>query len=326
MTIVTVMTGEETGVVGQQVALPVPEPYDAHGIFRFLAARAIDGMEVADVDSDPSRLRYARTLLLPHGPGAVEVIAAREPDGSWEVHLSLEATSLADVAPAVARIRRLLDLDVDPAAVDSALAEDPHLAPLVRRTPGIRVPGAVDPHELLMRAIVGQQISVARATAHLNRLVEVAGSRWSSSIAGLERLFPTAAEILRHVPSPVDGEPLDPDRPLRLPRRSVRTVVACSRAVARREIDLHVGADPQRLREQLLAQPGIGAWTAGYVAMRVLSDPDAWLPGDVALLSGARAAGVPLPEGSKAAAHRALAAHASAWAPWRSYAALHLWR
>lgn len=314
-----------SATVSLELALPVRQPFDAPGTFRFLAARAVEGMELADVDS-ASRLRYARTLSLPLGPGTIDAVATRQPDTTWEVRLRLETTALADVAPAVARVRRLLDLDADPVAVDAALAADPKLAPLVEAVPGVRVPGAVDPHELLVRAIVGQQISVQRATNHLNRLVAVAGARWASAVPGLDRLFPTAAEIARHVPPPADEGPPDPERPLRLPRRSIRTILACSRAVVGEGIDLQVGAEPQELRDQLLAQPGVGPWTAAYVAMRVLGDPDAWLPGDVALVAGARAAGILGDEESNAAAHRSLARRAADWSPWQSYAAMHLWR
>lgn len=314
-------TGE--GSVRLDLALPVRQPFDAPDIFRFLAARAVEGIEVVDVGSS-SRLRYARTVSLPHGPGVIDIVAARTA-GRWDVKLQLEVTSLADVAPAVNRVRRLLDLDADPVAVDAALSTDPQLAPLVKSTPGIRVPGAVDPHELLVRAIVGQQISVVRATAHLERLVEMAGSHWVSSVPGLNRLFPTPSEIIEHVPLPVDGRPLDPERPLRLPGRSIRTVVSCARAFADGELDLNVGANPEVLRAQLLAQPGIGPWTAAYVAMRVLGDPDAWLPGDVALVAGAKVISILEPDVAKAAAHRALVQRATDWSPWRSYAAMHLW-
>ncbi|MDO5736019.1 MAG: Ada metal-binding domain-containing protein [Propionibacteriaceae bacterium] len=304
--------------------LPVRQPFDAPEIFSFLATRAVVGIEVAEITA--SRLRYARTLGLPGGPGAVDIVATPAAGSGWEVSLRLEVTTLTDVVPAVTRVRRLLDLDADPVAVDEALSADPHMATLVKSAPGIRVPGAVDPHELLVRAIVGQQISVARATGHLDRLVNAAGERWVSSIPGLDRLFPTPARIIHHVPAPVDGAPFDPDRPLRLPRRSVRAVIACSKALVAGELDLHVGADPLALREQLVAMPGIGPWTAAYVAMRVLGDPDAWLPGDVALVAGARSLEM-LPAGlSKPEAHRALAERSRDWAPWRSHAVMHLWR
>lgn len=300
-------------------------PFDAPGTFRFHAVRAIQGVEAADV-SDERLLRYARTLVLPGGPGAVEVVATRATgNGPWRLRAHLELASAADVEPAVARARRLFDLDADPAAIDPALAGDSVLAPLIARTPGIRVPGTVDPAELLVRALVGQQISVAAARTHLSRLTQRMGSPYTSTIAGLDRIFPTSAQIAS-LPEPVPDEALDPDRPLRLPRQAIRAVVATTRALALGELDIHEGADPESLHRALIARPRIGPWTAAYTAMRVLGDPDSWLDGDVALLAGARAIGAleaGLPRGR---GHRALAARAQVWAPWRSYAAMHLWQ
>ncbi|MFT2816317.1 DNA-3-methyladenine glycosylase 2 family protein [Leifsonia sp. A12D58] len=307
------------------LVLPVRQPFDAPGLFRFLAARAITGVEAAELPTD-GPLRYARSLLLPHGAGAVEIIATQGGGSEWRLQAQLELASLADVATAVARVRRMLDLDADPVAVDTALSADPALALLVNRTRGIRVPGAVDPHELVIRAIVGQQISVAAARGHLGRLTALLGTRYTSSFAGIDRLFPTPGQIAAGVPEPMPGDPLDQDRPLRLPGRSVRTVVAAARALSDGELVVDVGADPEVLRERLVARPGIGPWTAAYISMRVLGDPDAWLHGDVALVAGAIAVGTLEPNLSKTGAHRTLAEKAAAWAPWRSYAALHLWQ
>lgn len=315
--------GEST--VRLDLVLPLRQPFDAPGLFSFLAGRAVEGVEVADLFDD-GRLRYARTLSLPNGPGAVDILAERGNCGDWEIRLVLEVTDLADVSTAVARIRRLLDLDADPLAVDDSLSRDPLLAPLVGATPGIRVPGAVDAHELLIRAIVGQQISVKRATAHLSRLTSIAGQPWTSSIPGLNRLFPTAAQVLEHVPDPAADVPLDPERPLRLPRRSIAAVRGCSGRMLEKEIEIHVGSDRDDLRNILEALPGIGPWTASYVIVRVLGDPDCWLPGDVALVAGARSIGILPSEQPKAAAHRDLVERSEAWAPWRSYAVMHLWR
>lgn len=307
------------------VALPVRRPFDAVGVFQFLAARAVAGVEVADLSSG-DRLRYARTLTLPHGPAAFEVVAAHDDRGGWRLNVLLELASPADMAPAVARVGRMLDLDADPVAIDVALAADPALAPLVARTPGIRVPGAVDPHELVVRALVGQQISVAAARTHLGRLTARCGSPHASNIAGLTRLFPTPAQIAAGIPEPAAGGALDPERPLRLPRRSIGTVVNVSRALNDGELVVDVGTDAETLRAQLTARPGVGPWTASYIAMRVLGDPDAWLDGDVALIAGAKALGL-LEQGvPKATGHRVIAARAAAWAPWRSYAVMHLWR
>ncbi|GAB6939369.1 AlkA N-terminal domain-containing protein [Isoptericola variabilis] len=309
--------GGDVAAVRLELELPVREPFDARGVVAFLAARAVEGVEVADLSADGDDVRYARTLLLPHGPGAAEVMAGPGV-GPGRVAVRLELASAADVSVAVARLRRLLDLDADPAAVDTALADDPALAPLVGRTPGLRLPGTVDPHEIVVRAIVGQQISVAAARTHLGRLAAGAGTPYASAIPGLTRLFPTAAQVAAGAADH-----------LRLPARSVATVVDTARALADGTLAVGVGDDGDALRAALVARRGIGPWTAAYVAMRVLRDPDAWLDGDVALLAGAAAAGVDLglpDDAPRAARSRALAGHAERWAPWRSYAALHLWR
>ncbi|WP_418275152.1 Ada metal-binding domain-containing protein [Isoptericola jiangsuensis] len=311
-----------TGAAGTPVllrlALPVREPFDGVGTLRYLGARAVEGVEAADVTTPGTpgspgsprapgvTARYARTLMLPHGPGAFEASAGADV-GPGRVVLRLELASLADVATAVARVRRLLDLDADPVAVDTALAVDPALAAAVAAVPGIRVPGSVDAHELVVRAIVGQQISVAAARTHLSRLAAAVGTPWASTIPGLTRLFPTAAQVAD-----------DDGAHLALPTRQRSTVTATARALADGDLTVDVGADAASLRPALEARPGIGPWTSGYVALRVLGDPDVWLDGDVALRAGARALGLPDDP-------RALAAHATTWAPWRSYAARHLW-
>ncbi len=321
--------GSATDAVRLDLRLPVREPFDAPGVFAFLAVRAIPGVETASTDPGGT-LRYARTLTLPHGPAAFEVTAAPvrgRPAGSWDVRVRVELASLADVATVVARVRRLLDLDADPVAVDTALGTDPALAPLVAATPGIRLPGAVDPHELVVRAIVGQQISVAAARTHLGTLATRLGTPYASSFPGLTTHFPSATAIADGVPVALPGtaEASDPGRPLRLPARGVAAVVRAARALTDGDLVVDVGADPDALRAALQALPGVGPWTASYVAMRVLGDPDAWPEGDVALVAGATAAGLAVdPRASRR--HRTLAARAEAWAPWRSYAAMHLWR
>ena len=306
------------------VTLPVRLPFDADGLFGFLAARAIAGVEVADL-SDPVRLRYARTLALPHGPAVAEVVAASQTSGrptarftgpgGWSLTAHLRLTSLADAPTAISRLRRMLDLDADPGAVDEALAGDDLLSPLIDAAPGARVPGAVDAHELAVRAVIGQQISVSAARTHLGRLVDRAGMPVRTGMPGLTALFP-AAERLAEAVAPVPAAtPLDPARSLRLPRRSLATVHALCSDLATGALDLHLGMDPDDLRAALQARPGIGPWTAAYVAMRVLGDPDAWLPGDAALAAAARRLGC----------DEDLDARSVRWAPWRSYAVVRLW-
>lgn len=324
--------GEQNGSAYRltlELELPFREPFDAHGVFTFLARRALSGVETAQLS--PASLTYARTLRLRHGPAAIQLTATPrstdQPQSGWRVRLRCELTSLADAAAAVSAARHLLDLDADPCAVDAALAQDEHLAPLVRHSPGIRLPGTADPQEYLFRAIVGQQISVAAARTQLSRFTAAAGTAYTSAIPGLTTLFPTPSEILTAVPEPpAEGAGLDPQRPLRLPARSIRTVRRAAAAVETGKLQIHRGAAPQTLAEQLTALPGIGRWTASYLILRVLSHPDSWMLGDVALLAGAKNLRL-LPENmSTPAQHRTLAAHAQHWSPWRSYAAMHLWQ
>jgi AraC family transcriptional regulator of adaptative response / DNA-3-methyladenine glycosylase II len=290
------------------LTLPLREPFDARGVFAFLAARAVDGVEVADLAGPV--LSYARTLALPHGPGAFRATYGPPPGsarGAPRFHVELELTSVADLPAAIARVRRLFDLDADPAAVDAALATDPALAASVRAVPGIRVPGAVDATEILVRALVGQQISVAAARTHLSRLAVALGTPFASRF-GPTRLFPTSAHLADGGADHVRG-----------PARRTAAILGVARALADGSLALSSADDPAAQRAALEAMPGVGPWTSGYVAMRVLHDPDVLLDGDLALRAGAAALGLP-------DERRALAAHAERWAPWRSYAAMHLWR
>lgn len=307
-----------------QLRLPVREPIDVHGVFRFLSQRALPGVETAQLT--PNHLVYARTLRLHAGPAALQLTASSV-GSRWIIRLQCEVTSLADVPAAVSAARSLLDLDADPVAADQTLAQDPALAPLVRRRPGVRLPGTADPQEYLFRAIVGQQISVAAARTQLRRFTAAVGTPYASMIPGLTTLFPTAREILAGVPTPSpSGVPLDPERPLRLPGRSIRTIRHAAAALETGKLQLHRGMTPEVLHEQLTAIPGIGHWTASYLTLRTLNYPDTWMIGDVALVAGARQLNLIGPHISKAASHRALAERAAIWSPWRSYAAMHLWQ
>src|SRR5690606_20780784 len=182
-----------------------------------------------------------------------------------------------DLALLVAIVRRIFDLDADPLAVDEALAAHPELAPLVARTPGIRVPGCADPHEMLIRAMVGQQITVAAARTALTALADALGERTPHGV-----LFPTMAVIAERGAEALRG-----------PAARIRAITGTAAALADGSLTLTVGDDGTAQRAALLAMPGIGPWTADYVRMRVLGDPDILLPGDVALRAGAAASGLP---------------------------------
>ncbi|WP_193598214.1 DNA-3-methyladenine glycosylase 2 family protein [Microbacterium sp. YJN-G] len=273
--------------------LPHRAPIDTAGLFAWMAARALPGVETATATS------FARHLQMPGGPAHLEI--RRTPEG--QLRLRARVTRLGDLAPLVATARRLFDLDADPDAVDDALSAHDELAPLIAALPGIRVPGAADPHEMLIRAMVGQQITVAAARTALTALADQLGERTPDG--GL--LFPTMAAIAEHGAEVLRG-----------PAARIRAITGAAAALADGSLPLTVGDDGAEQRARLLAMPGIGPWTADYVRMRVLGDPDVLLPGDVAMRAGAAASGLP---GDPAS----LTAWAERIAPWRSYLTAHLW-
>ncbi|AXH36302.1 DNA-3-methyladenine glycosylase 2 family protein [Humibacter sp. BT305] len=294
-------TGDQPGG-SVRLSLPAREPFDSAGVFAWLAARAVPGVEIASADS------YTRSLALPGGP-AWFTVTATAGGVALEAHLS----TLSDLSTLVARVRRLFDLDADPIAVDAALVDGADrassgsaLAAAVRSNPGIRLPGTVDPAEMLVRAMVGQQISVAAARTHLSRLAAVAG-RPLAMEGGPELLFPDPAAIAEHAEA-VTG-----------PRARLAALRGAAEAIASGSLVLTSGDAAAEQRAALLAMPGIGPWTAGYVSMRVLGAPDVLLTGDVALRTGAAVLGAP-------STPRELARWAEDFAPWRSYLSLHLWR
>lgn len=327
---------EDTVGTRLSLRLPFRKPFDASGIFGFLAARAVPGVEWAHDG------HYGRTLRLPHGPGAIEVSPA---DGY--VRCELRLTDVRDLGTAVARTRRLLDLDADPEAVLRVLGTDPALAPVVAQAPGIRLPGAIDGAELTLRALLDQppmaatpsaatasvaapsastgapsaaaqpstgalsagaplpaQPSVAAQPSAAELLVDALGERlpWGT-------LFPTAEAIAEHAHEvlPTGGPHADAGR-----ADTVRTV---AEALATRAVQVHIGRDADELRTELLALPGLDPRTADYVVMRVLGVPDMLLTHDPAVRTGAAALGI-----------TDLTRHAQAWRPWRSYAGMYLQR
>lgn len=275
------------------LVLPYRGPLDASGIFQWMAARAVSGVEEAAETS------FARHLRMAGGPAWFEV----RQDPTARLHLRARVAQLGDLAPLVSTVRRIFDLDADPLAVDEALSAHPEIAPLVARTPGIRVPGSADSHEMLIRAMVGQQITVVAARTALTALTEALGERTEQGL-----LFPTMSAIAQHGADVLRG-----------PGARIRAIVGAASALADGSLRLTVGDDGVEQRAALLAMPGIGPWTADYVRMRVLGDPDVLLPGDVALRAGAAASGLP-------GDPQPLVAWAERAAPWRSYLSAHLWR
>lgn len=297
---------ERTGAGILSLRLPFRSPMAGSELLAFLGARAVPGAESFDGTS------FSRTLRLHHGAGAVTLTPE-----AGRVICRLRLQDLRDLTGAVERCRRLLDLDADPVAVDGALADDPLLAPLVRAVPGRRVPGCVDGAELAVRAVLGQHVSVASATALAARLTAQCGAALPPTLAAtagvgedLHRLFPTPAETVAWLAQDSGSTGL--------PASRRRALLGLTEALADGRITLDPGADRQRTAEQLLGLPGVGPWTVAYVAMRALADTDAFLPTDL----GARRAFEGLGRSSDAGS---LIARAERWRPWRAYALQHLW-
>ncbi|MER7501211.1 DNA-3-methyladenine glycosylase 2 family protein [Nonomuraea pusilla] len=270
-------TSPEAGSVTLRLRLHRREPYDAEGVFAFLAARAVPDLEQADTTSY-SRSVQGGTITLTPRPG--------------HIALDVAVDDTRQLARVVARCRRLLDLDADPEAISDVLGRT-SLEPLVRARPGLRVPGAFDGFELAVRAVVGQQISVAGARTLLGRIVARAAAPGG--------LFPTPERLLD---TDLGG--------LGLTNRRIATLKDLATHLADGRLDLDGGQDPAEAVAALLDVRGIGPWTAGYIALRALRDPDAWPAGDLVLRKRMACLGIP--------DH-----HTERWRPWRAYAALHLW-
>jgi AraC family transcriptional regulator, regulatory protein of adaptative response / DNA-3-methyladenine glycosylase II len=268
--------------------LPYRAPMDLAATLEFLGARAVPGVEAFNGDT------FTRTLRLPGGPALATLW-----DGGGYVRCQLRLTDQRDLITAVARIRRLLDLDADPVAIETVFEADAQLAPLVRKHPGLRSPGAVDGFEMAVRAIVGQQVSVPGARTLLGRIA----TSFGRPVFDEWRLFPSADSF-------ADTDPAV----LPMPRRRAATLHTVAAAMASRSLVLDPGADRVASRAALLATPGIGAWTADYLLMRAIGDPDVLLMGDLGVQRAAASLDIEISDGRPGLA------------PWRSYATHQLWR
>ncbi|MFE0750509.1 DNA-3-methyladenine glycosylase 2 family protein [Gordonia sp. NPDC058843] len=294
--------------------LPFRAPYRWPWMRWFLDAHAAAGVEsVVDAPDSPYGWRYRRILALPHRTASVEV----EPRDDHAL-VALRGLDMRDLGVAVNRIRRMLDLDADITAAQDALAGDDTMRRLVNRAPGLRAPGSLDPAETIIRTMLGQQVSLAAARNQIDRLVDVLGEPVGES-------FPVSSDGTPTEGAGSAGEPASRSFPtpdviaarghevLRGPRRRIDAVIGVAEALAEGRVEPHVGVDASDLRAQLLELPGIGPWTADIVTMRVTGDPDVLLTNDLVVVRAAADLGVDLRDTQH-------------WAPWRSYATMHLWR
>jgi AraC family transcriptional regulator of adaptative response / DNA-3-methyladenine glycosylase II len=272
------------------IRLAVRQPFASTEVMGFVGERAIPGVESWDGHT------YRRSLELPGGVGVISLEAQAD-----HVAARIELSEWSDLGAAVQRIRRLLDLDSDPAAVDEALGSDPALATLVGVLPGRRAPASVDPYETAIRAVVGQQVSVAGARTVAGRIVASVGRRLPAPVGEITHVFPRPHELAGA-----------PDGAFSMPSARRDTIRRIGAAVSAGEVELDVGSDPVVVHGQLLALKGIGPWTADYVLMRGLGHPDTFLTNDLGVRHALDRLGL-------------VADDATRWAPWRSYAVHHLW-
>jgi AraC family transcriptional regulator of adaptative response / DNA-3-methyladenine glycosylase II len=273
-------------------------PFDWHGIFRFLRVRALRGVERVEVES------YMRTVQLGTHAGWIRVTHAPAKRG-----LSVELThSLTPALPALlGRLRSMFDLSARPDLISQQLMRDRRLAEIVADNPGMRVPGAFDGFELAARAILGQQITVKAATTLAGRYVNAFGERIDTPHEPLTHIAPT--------PQRVAALTVDEIAALGIVRTRAKSIIALAAQVASGKIVLDVGADPEATMAELIKIPGIGKWTAHYIAMRALRWPDAFPKEDIVLRN--RLGGVTAARAEELS---------QPWRPWRSYATLHLWQ
>lgn len=277
-------------------------PYDWHALLGYLRARAIPGVEEIDGNG------YARTFELGIRKGVLRVSDSPR-------HSALRAEVWIDgvvsLLPVAERLRAIFDLDAEPSSIREGLSLDPGMAPLVDAAPGLRVPGCWDPFELIVRGILGQQVTVAAGRTFASRLTR----EWGRRIA-TDRGAPLGGGRLFPAPTALADAGIEA---IGVTGRRADTIRLLARAVADGSVRLDPGIEPAMLRRELLAIPGIGEWTVGYAWLRALKDPDAFPAGDIALLRAAQRLGLAETGGE-------LGRAAERWRPWRAYAVMHLWR
>jgi AraC family transcriptional regulator of adaptative response / DNA-3-methyladenine glycosylase II len=303
------------------LALAYRPPFDWAALLDYLTYRAIPGVESVHDGVYRRTIRIPGASALAPGASNPAILEVRNDAPArllrvtlLPVHGAVETGSLLQV---VGRLRRLFDLDADPVALAKVLGADPILAPLLAAHPGLRIPGAWDGFEVAVRAVLGQQVSVRAATTIAGRIATRCGERLAGDVE-LDRLFPDAASLAQ---ADLTGLGLMPAR--------VRTVQSLALAVADGAVRPESGAPAEPTKAALGAIRGIGAWTAEYVALRVLREPDAFPSSDLGLrrayarlaASGTRTTKADLRPVTPAVLERA----AAIWQPWRAYAAVYLW-
>ncbi len=288
---------------GLRLRLPFTTPLDRAAIIAHLRPRLTPGVEELE------GRRYRRTLQVCGHPGVIEIDFDHPAAG--QIELVAHLPTFDSIIDEVARARHMFGLDDDVRGAEAALRRDPLLGPLVRARPGLRVVGGWDRFETAVRVIIGQQVSVAGATTTTGRLVERHGAAIGGMALGLTRVFPDPARLARFADGRTDEG---------MPRRRAMTIGALATAVIDGSVDLHA-PDPSLLREQLLALPGVGPWTADVIAMRAARDPDAFPAGDLGIRHAVRA----LTKGDEIPSEAAVLELAEAWRPHRAFAAQHLW-
>ena len=287
---------------GIRLELPYRPPFDWNGLVSYLAFRAIECVEVVTPE------RYARAFMLDGEAGLLTV----EPGRKATLSVTIRFPKLSALHRVIARVRQIFDLTADPEAITEHLSRDPALAPRIAARPGLRVPGAWDGFELAVRAILGQQITVAAAT----RLAAYIVTEWGEPlpatlrgiVPGITHTFPSAERLASADLSK-----------LAMPRARSITLKAMASAVALNPKLLEPAGDPAEVVAELRRLRGIGEWTAEYIAMRQLRSPDSFPASDIGLLRAM------VDVTGKRPTPAALKARAEAWRPWRAYAALHLW-
>ncbi len=283
------------GGEGVTLRLDVRAPYDWDHLLEFLRQRAIPGVERVEDG------RYARVVHLGGKIGTIEVSYA-----AGRVALAVSPELLPVLMPLVARVRRMFDLDARPDQINAVLGRDRRLAKLVAKRPGLRVPGAVDPFEAAVRALLGQQVSVAAATTLAGRFASQLGQPHATAHEALHHRFPTPAEVV--------AAGVDRIAKLGLPGTRAAAIHALASALATDALKLDGARELDAFVAELVELPGIGPWTAHYLAMRALHVPDAFPAADLGVQKALGRSGA-----------KAAEAHAEAWRPFRAYAVMHLW-